>query len=192
MGWEFDLLYAIQNLHSPWLDDVMVFITSLADHGRVWVLLGLVLLMFSKTRCLGVSLLLSLFLGFVTGNQVLKHLIARQRPCWLRPEVALLVPSPRDYSFPSGHTLVSFEGAFSIWNENRRWGTAALAAAALIGFSRMYLFVHFPTDVLGGMVLGAANAWAARRLVGEAACFKKSLLGCEDEEEGDRGKNGGK
>jgi len=158
--WEFDILYGLQKLHGPWLDRAMVFATGLADHGRLWVALGLLFLSFSKTRHLGLSLLLSVGLGYVTGNLVLKNLFARSRPCWIRRDVALLVPVPKDFSFPSGHTLVSFEGAFSIWGHNRKWGAAALAVASVVAFSRMYLFVHFPTDILGGIALGAVNGWA--------------------------------
>ena len=164
MDWEFELLAALQNIRSPWLDQVMIWITNLADHGRLWVMIGLLCLAFSKTRHLGLSMLLSIGLGYVTGNCMLKRIFARKRPCWQKPEIALAVPSPKDYSFPSGHTLVSFEGAFSIWNYNRKWGAAALAAAALIGCSRLYLFVHFPTDVLGGIVLAMVNAWIGEQI----------------------------
>lgn len=167
--WEFEILCAIQRLHGPWLDQVMVFLTGLADHGMVWIVSGLLFLVFSKTRPLGTAMLLAIGFGYITGNLVLKNLFARSRPCWLWREVTLLIPIPMDYSFPSGHTMVSFEGAFCIWRHNRRWGIAALFAAAVIAFSRMYLFVHFPTDILGGIVLGIANGWAgewaARRLV---------------------------
>lgn len=166
--WEFEILYGLQKLHGPWLDQAMVFITSLGDHGRLWVLLGISFLCFSKTRPMGVTLLLSVGLGYVTGNLVLKHLFARSRPCSIRPEVPLLIPVPGDYSFPSGHTLVSFEGAISIWRYHRRWGAAALVLAALIACSRMYLFVHFPTDILGGLVLGIVNAWIGYQVAKQA------------------------
>lgn len=156
-AWEFELLDWLQGIHGPWLDQAMVFVTSLADHGRLWICLGLVFLCFSRTRRLGLAVLLSIGLGFVTGNLLLKNLFARSRPCWIQSQVPLLVRVPRDYSFPSGHTLVSFEGAVCIWNSHKRWGTAALVLAALIACSRMYLFVHFPTDILGGAVLGIVN-----------------------------------
>ena len=163
--WEFDILQGLQGIHGPWLDRMMTFITGLADHGELWLLLGVLFLCFSKTRRLGATVLLAAGLGFVTGNLILKNLFARSRPCWLMPQIPLLIPVPMDYSFPSGHTLVSFEGAFSVWRHNRRWGIMALAAAAAIAFSRMYLFVHFPTDILGGMVLGIVNGWAAEKMV---------------------------
>lgn len=165
MAWEFELLYFLQGLHTPWLDRVMVFVTSLANHGEVWLLLAAICLCFSKTRKLGAAMALSIVLGYVAGNLLLKNLIARSRPCWLDPRIQLLVSVPRDYSFPSGHTLVSFEGAVSVWLFNRRWGWAAVGLAVLIACSRMYLFVHFPTDILAGMALGIVSAYIARRWV---------------------------
>ncbi len=166
MSWEFEFLHGLQGLHTPWLDQVMVFVTRLADHGEVWLGLACLFLCIKKTRPLGLAMLVSITLGYVTGNLILKNLFARSRPCWLEPQIPLLVSVPRDYSFPSGHTLVSFEGAVSIWNYDRRWGLAALGAAVLIACSRLYLFVHFPTDILGGMVLGILNGWLGHKIIG--------------------------
>lgn len=163
--WEFAVLDGLGRLHDPLLDQVMVFVTSLADQGTMWVVLGLLFLCFPKTRHMGAALLVSAGLGYVTGNLILKNLFARSRPCWLRREVKLLIPVPRDYSFPSGHTLVSVEGAFAIWRHDWKWGVLAFAAAAMIACSRMYLYVHFPTDILGGVILGLVNGWAGERLV---------------------------
>lgn len=166
MSWEFQLLHGLQNLHTPWLDQVMVFVTGLADHGEVWLGLACLFLCIKKTRPLGLAMLVSVALGYVTGNLILKNLFARSRPCWIEPQVPLLVSVPRDYSFPSGHTLVSFEGAVSIWHYDRRWGMIALGGAVLIACSRMYLFVHFPTDILGGMILGIINGWLGHKIIG--------------------------
>ena len=107
---------------------------------------------------MGLSVLVSIVIGAVIGNLILKNLIARERPCWIDSQVVLLIENPKDFSFPSGHTMVSFEGAVSILMKNRRWGIAALALACLIAFSRLYLFVHFPTDILFGAALGTAIA----------------------------------
>ncbi len=161
MNWEFGFLHLLQEIHTPWLDQVMVFVSSLANHGELWLVLAGIFCVIPKTRRMGVAMALSMGAGYVAGNLVLKNVIARSRPCWIEPWVPLLVSVPRDYSFPSGHTLVSFEGAVCIWCFERKWGWAALALAALIGFSRMYLFVHFPTDVLGGIVLGTLNGYLA-------------------------------
>ena len=174
MSWEFDVLMALQRLHAPWLDRVMVFFTSLANHGELWLFLGILFFCIPRTRRMGVLMLLSIALGYITGNLILKNLFARSRPCWVRPEIPLLVSSPKDYSFPSGHTLVSFEGAASIWSHDRAWGVVALAAAAVIAFSRMYLFMHFPTDVGAGLLLGIFHVWAAERIMSLAWREQKS------------------
>ena len=112
---------------------------------------------------MGGCMLISIGIGFLLGNVALKNMVARQRPCWLDPSVGLLVQVPRDFSFPSGHSMVGFEGAVSIFMFNRKWGIPALMLAVLIAFSRLYLFVHFPTDVLAGAVLGTVIAWCVAR-----------------------------
>lgn len=152
---EFAILYALQSLHGPWLDQIMVRITSLGDHGFIWILTGIVLACIPKTRKTGISVLLSLAVGLLLGNLILKNLIHRPRPSWIDTQIVLLIQNPKDYSFPSAHTLASFECAFSIWLYDRKLAVPFLILAVLIAFSRMYLFVHFPTDVLGGAVLGA-------------------------------------
>lgn len=164
-GIEFDILYFLQSIHTPWLDVFMKEITGLGDSGIFWIITGAVLLCFKKTRIMGLCVILSLAAGFLIGNMFLKNLIARPRPCWIDDSIPLLIKNPGDYSFPSGHTLASFEGAVSIWLYNRKWGTPALVLAVLIGFSRMYLFVHFPTDVLGGLVLGTLIAVLVHSIV---------------------------
>lgn len=174
-GTEFDILYFLQSLHTPWLDVFMKEITSLGDHGIFWILTGIILLCFRKTRIMGLCVILSLAAGFLIGNTFLKNVIARERPCWIDSSVPLLIHNPRDYSFPSGHTLASFEGAVSIWLYNRKWGTAALILAALIGISRMYLFVHFPTDVLGGLILGVLIAFLVHSIVEKGRISKKNI-----------------
>ena len=92
----------------------------------------------------------------MAGNLTLKPLIARPRPCWLDESVQLLIANPTDYSFPSGHTLSSVIGATVLTKANRKFGFAAIPLAALIAFSRLYLYVPFPTDILGAAVLGMA------------------------------------
>lgn len=147
----------------------MTFITSLGDHGIFWILLAVVLAAVPRTRLMGSCMFLSICIGFILGNIALKNMIARERPCWIDPAVQLLVQVPKDYSFPSGHSMVSFEGAVSIFMFNRKWGIPALMLAVLIGFSRMYLFVHFPTDVLAGALLGTVIAWRTAGVIKKRA-----------------------
>lgn len=165
---EFAFLIWLQGLHQPWLDKLMVAVTFLGDGGWIWILTGCVLFCIKKTRKCGLAILLSLGAGFLVGNLFLKNFIARSRPCWMldvNTAVVLLIKNPSDYSFPSGHTLAGFEAGMSILFFNRRWGTAALFLAVLIAFSRLYLFVHFPTDVLAGAVLGTVIAFGVHKVM---------------------------
>ena len=142
------------------LDPLMIGVSALGNGGAIWLLTAAVLLLFRKTRKCGTLMLLSMAACFLLGNLCIKNLVQRPRPCQIDTAVALLIPVPGEYSFPSGHTLHSFTAAVMIFLHHRRAGIAALLFAALIAFSRMYLFVHFPTDILGGMVLGIAVALA--------------------------------
>lgn len=162
---EFRFLYWLQELHTPVMDEVMTAITFLGDSGWFWIGLGILLLAAPKTKKTGAAVLISLAVGFLVGNLVIKNLAARQRPCWLDSAIPLLIESPSDYSFPSGHSLASFEGAVSILLYHKKWGLAAVVLAALIAFSRLYLFVHFPTDVLAGTLLGILIAVLVHRWI---------------------------
>lgn len=162
---ELQILYEIQKLHCSWLDAIMIGFTNLANHGELWILIALVLLFRKKTRACGAAMLLSLMCMQILGNEVLKPIFARQRPCWVDPTVPLLLKSPASYSFPSGHTFSSFAGAFVLYFYHKRFGILALVVAAIIAFSRMYLFVHYPTDILAGMVLGYVTARVATEIV---------------------------
>lgn len=151
---DFGILYAINNIHNPVLDKLMVVITYLGDAGIVWIVLAVILLFMKKTRKCGVLMLISMIVGLIIGNGIIKHLVARERPCWIDQNIALLIPNPTDFSFPSGHTLASFESAVMIFLHNKKWSVFAFILAILIAFSRLYLFVHFPTDIIGGAILG--------------------------------------
>lgn len=164
---EFSILYWLQTLHAPPLDALMVAVTFLGESGWFWILTGVLLFCIKRTRACGAAVLLSLACGFLVGNCLLKNLVGRSRPCWIDPTVPLLVASPTDYSFPSGHTLAGFEAAVSIFLFHRKWGIMALGLAALISFSRLYLFVHFPSDVLAGILLGVGIAFIVHRFVDE-------------------------
>lgn len=141
-------------LACPALDVLMPKITMLGDSSAVWLLAAGGLLCTKKYRKQCILLLGGLAAGVLLGNVVLKNLIARPRPCWLETNVKLLIQKPTDYSFPSGHTLSSVIGATILTKTDRRFGYAAIPPAALIAFSRLYLYVHFPTDILGAAILG--------------------------------------
>ena len=157
MSFDWAILHWIQHtLVCPALDFLMPKITLLGNGGAIWLLAAVVLLITKKYRRYGVFLLAGLAAGVLTGNVILKHLIARPRPCWLDTSVPLLIANPTDYSFPSGHTLSSVIGATILTRADRRFGYAVIPLAVLIAFSRLYLYVHFPTDILGAVILGVA------------------------------------
>ena len=149
------LLYWIhENLSCGVLDALMPKLTLLGSGGAVWLLAAGGMLCTKKYRRQGVILLAGLAVGVLVGNVCLKNLIARPRPCWLDDSVKLLISVPTDYSFPSGHTLSSVIGATVLTKTNRRFGWVAIPLAVIIAFSRLYLFVHYPSDILAGAVLG--------------------------------------
>lgn len=163
---EFSVLNKIQELFkSPFMDKAMTFITSLGDAGMIWIICAVICLCFRKTRKMGITVSLALIFGLIIGNGVLKNVFFRTRPYdtagYEAMRDSLLVEKLHDGSFPSGHTLASFEAAVTIFMYKKPLGTAALALAVLIAFSRLYLFVHFPTDVIAGMILGTLFAIAS-------------------------------
>lgn len=157
---DFDILYWIQNLRSQGLDSVMVkvFNDIVGAKGEIWLYLGILLLIVPKTRKVAVCLLSSYILAYFIGDGILKDLIARQRPCMVDESVELLIKRPTSFSCPSVHSMLAFASAGTIFWFNKKWSIPALVFAVLIGLSRMYFFVHFPTDVLFGAVLGFAVA----------------------------------
>ena len=169
MNWlnemELPILWWIRdNLTNPFLDTVMPYISSLARSGEFWILVALILLCFKKTRKAGVAMGIAMVLGLLVGNIGLKNIIARTRP-YDMVEVEVLVKHLSDFSFPSGHTLVSFNAAIALHHYHRKWGVAALVLASLIALSRLYLFVHYPTDVVAGLLLAVLLAFVSCRLV---------------------------
>lgn len=158
MGIELQLLHMLQGLHEEWLDAVMIFVTTLGNGGFIWIVLSVVLIVIPRTRKCGLGMLLAMAITFLLGNLILKNIIARPRPFAVDTSVMLLIPKPSEYSFPSGHTSSSFAAACTLYAYYRKPGVAALLVAGMIAFSRMYLFVHYPTDILGGMLIGGLIA----------------------------------
>ena len=152
---DFSLLYSLRNaIQCPFLDFLMPKITMLGNGGCVWLAAACLLLLQPKHRRTGILLLVGLAAGVLIGNVVMKPLFARPRPCWIDTTVEMLVAVPRDFSFPSGHTLSSVIAATILSLAEPRFAIVAIPLAALIALSRLYLFVHFPTDILASVVIG--------------------------------------
>lgn len=161
-SWEIEVLDALQNIHTPWLDKLMVAITSLGNAGILWIVMAAVLLIIPKTRKAGLCMAIALILDLLITNCLLKNLVARTRPYDVANFTDLIVKKPKDYSFPSGHTAASFTAVTALFmRKEKLLGSIACVVAVLIAFSRMYLYVHFPTDILGGIVVGIVAGVAA-------------------------------
>lgn len=159
------------NLWNPVLDVLMPLITLLGDAGIFWIAIAVVLLCTKKYRKVGLGMGIALVIGLLVCNVTLKPLVMRPRPYDYQADVfhkiiPLLVEKQHDFSFPSGHTIASFEAATVIAINNKKWGIAAVVLAVLISFSRLYLYLHYPTDVLASVVLGIAFAFLGNWLAG--------------------------
>lgn len=156
------------HLRCGFLDAVLPVISWTCDHGEIWILLAAVLLFWKKHRWTGVSVSFALILDLICCNMILKPLVGRIRPFAVNTAVELMTAPPADASFPSGHTAASFAAVFALRASGSPLWKPAAVLASVIAFSRLYLYVHWPTDVLGGIVVGAvvgtAGAWLAKKL----------------------------
>lgn len=161
MPFEFAYLNFIQeNLRSSFMDKFMVFITYFGEYGIFWILVAIGLIFHKPSRKYGLVLATALIIDIVCLNGIVKPLVQRVRPCYIN-QIHLLITAPSGYSFPSGHSGVCFTAAFALlFAKNKNW-IFAMILAVLVGFSRNYLYVHFPTDVLGGLVIGLFAGYLA-------------------------------
>ena len=152
---ELRFLDFLQTIHTPLLDKILAFITSLGNVGIIWIVLAVVLLILPKTRKAGIIVAAALLMDLILCNLILKNLVARVRPYDVNTAIAILIKKPLDFSFPSGHTAASFAAMTALFlaKMKKAW-IAALVLAVLIAFSRLYFYVHYPTDVLGGAIVG--------------------------------------
>lgn len=174
--WFDDLVFSLmKKISCSAMDWVFVFFTKLGDAGFVWLAISLVLIYKKNTRRMGCYMLLCIAAATFVNNVVIKEIADRARPFVKNPEIKLIIDPPSGYSFPSGHTTSSFAAATSIFLFDRKKGGAAYLLALMIGLSRVYLFVHYPTDVLCGMLLGIAGAIIVTKLLqkGEVKLYQK-------------------
>ena len=168
-SFDFSVLNGIQSfLKCGFLDWFTVFLSYFTTSGIIWIALGVLLLFFRKTRAVGIVLLAALAVGFLTGDVLLKHIIARPRP-FAVTDYELLIKEPSGSSFPSTHSCLAAAATTVLIAKKRTFGIAALVLTICIAFSRLYLYVHFPTDVLCGLLLGVLSGllvlWLAKLFV---------------------------
>lgn len=149
------ILEWIQNTFKcSFLDWSMPIITSLGNGGVIWIIICLFLIINKKTRKYGAMMALALILCLLIGNILLKPTVARIRPFDINTAIELLIKKPLDFSFPSGHTMSSFAAATVLVYMDKKIGIPSMIFAIIIGFSRLYLYVHYPSDVFVGAILG--------------------------------------
>lgn len=160
------------NLWCPVLDVLMPIITVLGDAGIFWIAISVLFMITKKYRKTGIGMMLALMMGLLICNIWLKPTIARIRPYdfqmeYFLKEIPLLAGGMHDFSFPSGHTIASFEAAVVILLNSKKLGVPALILAFLIAFSRLYLYVHYPTDVICSIILGTGFAFLGNWVAGK-------------------------
>jgi len=161
-----DFLYFIQNhLRSPFLDKLFVFITYLGGPVNIFIIIGIIYFFLKNRREEGTAILLSLVLSAIIAVLILKKIINEPRPCDVDTSVILLVKRPYGQSLPSGHAAVTAAGAtiFFIYKNKFRW--LALLFTIVMCYTRMYLFVHYPLDVVTGLIVGVLSAFLAMYLL---------------------------
>lgn len=154
-GLELTLLdYIHNNLHNSFLDYFLSLLSNLGNGKFLWAAMAYLLLLWKKTRTCGILMTFGLITSTLLGEHILKPLFARERPFNNFPNMVLLVNRPWGYSFPSGHTFDAFISSSILYRYKKEYGIVAFFIAFSMGYSRMYFYLHYPSDVLAGAILG--------------------------------------
>ncbi|GKU26542.1 phosphatase PAP2 family protein [Clostridium folliculivorans] len=148
------LLSVKRYLQNKYFDRIMTLITSMGNLGAIWVIIALVLILDKDYIVVGDTVILTLIISTIVGEGLVKHLVRRIRPCNFYKNINMLIARPDSYSFPSGHTLSSFAVAEVLSTYFSEYKLLFIGIAFLIALSRIYLFVHYPTDVIAGIIIG--------------------------------------
>lgn len=151
----FILDFIREHISNPVLNPIAIGITWLGEYGIVPIVLTIIMLCTKRFRKMGIAMAIAIIIGFVVGNLTLKPIIARVRPYDLN-DVSLIVPRLKDFSFPSAHTMITFCVSTAMVHYRRKIGITGLVLAGFVGLSRLYLYVHYPSDVIVGCIMGIA------------------------------------
>ncbi len=165
---EADILHWFESLHGGILDPVMAGISLSATSGIIWVAIGIAISLRTRDAKDGARVIFAVVLAYAIADAVLKPIVCRERPFDVL-DLNVIGAAPTSWSFPSGHTASAFAGSVAVLMMRRRIGIALVLYACLVGISRMYLCVHWPTDVLAGAVIGTLSAIAVMLAVGRLA-----------------------
>ena len=143
-----------ENMTCPFMDILMGIFTRVGNYGILWIAIAVIMMFSKKYRRTGIIMAVGLVIMLITGNLLMKNLIARDRPFIQRPETWLAIAQPFGYSFPSGHSFSSFTSAAILSRRGKWWAVFSILTAVFIAFSRLYFYVHFPTDVICGCIFG--------------------------------------
>lgn len=169
------LFFIQEQLRNPVMDRFMVFVTSLGNAGFLWIFIAFLLLCQKRYQKCGIALICALSLSMLISDEILKPLIGRLRPNVKFPEIPLLIGSIHSRSFPSGHSTVAFASAATLFYHYKVAGILAYVTAAVIAYSRLYLFVHYPTDILGGILLGSAIAYLIVKAIDRLYSYQEQI-----------------
>lgn len=160
------LLWIQNNIRTELLDQLMIFLSAINNSGMIAIATVVVLLLWRRYRHVGVAAFASLFVEFLLVNIFLKNMVQRIRPYVVNEGLILLGDMPGDFSFPSGHTGSAFAVAVVMYLcMSKRYGIPALVTASFIALSRIYNGAHYPTDVLGAIVIAVVTGILAWRFV---------------------------
>lgn len=162
---EIQILNAINNLHTPIGDVFFKIITTVGNGGIIWIILSMYILFVRRQKMEGIALILSLIFVLVICLGIIKPIVARERPFTENELITLLIKKPTDYSFPSGHTASSFAVITTLYMYKDRLFKFALILGSLIAFSRMYLYVHYPSDIIAGIIFGVVFGILSYKIV---------------------------
>ena len=172
---DLNILHFIRdNFSNSIMDEIMIFITKLGDKGFIWILIGLILIAQKKYRKIGFILLIALLITSIIGEGILKNIVQRARAFITYPDIKIIINPPVSFSFPSGHTASSFAAAVVLGYYFKKISHIFYLLAILIAFSRLYLFVHYPSDILAGILLGTTCAIFTIKVIGEKI-YKEKL-----------------